>query len=134
SSVHPVFDYDTEHQQVNIRFEIDSGRRARFGPPVLLGDFTIPPPRVLTALKFRRWIIHTWKPVTQLRVRQGLDGVRKLLQKENRLEARVTLESMDYDVDTNRAITTMRIVAGPRISVNILGASVSRSTLRRLVP
>jgi outer membrane protein insertion porin family len=134
SSVYPVLDYDSVHQHVNIRFVIDRGRRARFGPPVLLGDFKMDPERVLRATKFRRWLIHTWKPVTQLRVRQGLDGVRSLLQKENRLEARVTLESMDYDVDTNRAITTMRIVAGPRISVNVLGASVSRSTLRRLVP
>ena len=61
---------------MNIRFEIDSGRRARFGPPVLLGDFKMSPERVLTATKFRRWLIHTWKPVTQTRVRQGLDGVR----------------------------------------------------------
>ena len=36
--------------------------------------------------------------MTQLRVRQGLDGVRSLLQKENRLEAKVALESMNYDV------------------------------------
>ena len=43
STIHPVFDYDTEHQQINIRFEIDSGRRARFGPPVLLGDFKLDP-------------------------------------------------------------------------------------------
>ncbi len=134
SSVYPVLDYDSVHQHVNIRFVIDRGRRARFGPPVLLGDFKMDPERVLRATKFRRWLIHTWKPVTQLRVRQGLDGVRSLLQKENRLEARVALESMNYDVDTNRAITTMRVEAGPRISVNVLGASVSRSTLRRLVP
>ena len=115
SSVYPVLDYDSVHQHVNIRFVIDRGRRARFGPPVLLGDFKMDPERVLRATKFRRWLIHTWKPVTQLRVRQGLDGVRSLLQKENRLEARVALESMNYDVDTNRAITTMRIEAGPRI-------------------
>jgi outer membrane protein assembly factor BamA len=134
SSIHPVFDYDTEHQQVNIRFEIDSGRRARFGPPVLLGDFTIPPPRVLKALKYRRWLIHTWKPVTQLRVRQGLDGVRKLLQKENRLEGKVAMESMKYDVDTNRAIPTLRIDQGPRIQVSVLGAKVSQGRLRHLVP
>ena len=64
--------------------------------------------------------------MTQLRVRQGLDGVRCLLQKENRLEAKVALESMKYDVDTNRAIPTLRIDAGPRIQVNSLGAKVSQ--------
>src|ERR1035438_471353 len=33
SAIHPVFDYDPAHQQVNIRFEIDSGRSARSGTP-----------------------------------------------------------------------------------------------------
>jgi outer membrane protein assembly complex protein YaeT len=134
SAIHPVFDYDPAHQQVNIRFEIDSGRRARFGTPVLLGDFKMDPARVLTATKFRRWIIHTWKPVSQLRVRQGLDGVRALLQKENRLEAKVALESLNYDAEANQAIPTLRIDAGPRIQVSTIGAKVSQGMLRRLIP
>jgi outer membrane protein assembly complex protein YaeT len=134
STILPVFEYDPAHQQVHIRFDIDSGRRARFGEPVLLGDFKLDPARVLTATRFRRWIIHTWKPVTQLRVRQGLDGVRALLQKENRLEAKVALESLKYDAATNRAIPTLRIDAGPRIQVNTAGVKISASRLRRLIP
>jgi outer membrane protein insertion porin family len=134
SNIHPVFDYDPAIQQVNIRFVIDSGRRARFTMPVLLGDFKLSPERVLTATRFRRWLIHTWKPVTQTRVREGVDGVRRLLQKEDRLEGKVAVESMKYDVETNRATPTLRIDAGPRIQVNTLGAKVSRGTLRRLVP
>ncbi|MEO8368526.1 MAG: outer membrane protein assembly factor BamA [Candidatus Solibacter sp.] len=134
STIRPVFDYDAEHQQINIRFEIDSGKRARFGTPLLTGDFKLDPERVLHATKFRRWIIHTWKPVTQLRVRQGLDGVRSLLQKENRLEAKVGLESMRYDAETNQAIPTLRIDAGPQIQINTIGASVSKGKLRKLIP
>ena len=134
SAIHPVFDYDPVHQQVNIRFEIESGRRARFGTPVLLGDFKMDPARVEKATRFRRWIIHTRKPVTQLRVHQGLDGVRDLLQKEDRLEAKVALESMNYDAAANLAIPTLRIEAGPRIQVNTVGASVSQGMLRRLIP
>src|SRR5215471_13833134 len=53
SSIRPVFDYDTDHQQINIRFEIDSGKRARCGPPVLTGDFKLDPDRVLHATKYR---------------------------------------------------------------------------------
>jgi outer membrane protein insertion porin family len=134
SAIHPVFDYDPVHQQVNIRFEIESGRRAHFGTPVLLGDFKMDPARVLTATKFRRWIVHRWKPVSQLRVRQGLDGVRALLQKENRLEAKVALESLTYDPAAHQAIPTMRIEVGPRIEVNTIGAKVSHSKLQRLIP
>src|SRR5205085_370248 len=68
SHLQPVFEYDSSHQQVNIRFEISSGPRARFGPPVLIGDLKMEPARIVTATKFRRWILNTWKPITQLRV------------------------------------------------------------------
>ena len=122
------------HQQVNIRFVINSGRRARFGPPVLVGNFNLDPKRVLRVTDFRRWITGSWKPVTQVRVRSGLEGVRSLLQKDNRLQGTVALESMKYDVDTNRATPTLRIEAGPQIRVNTIGAKVSQSTLRRLIP
>src|SRR5205085_3385910 len=134
SAIHPVFDYDAVHQQVNIRFEVDSGRRARFATPVLLGDLKLPPEKVIGATRFRRWLIHTWKPVTQVRVRQGLDGVRALFQKEQRLEAKVALESMTYDPQTNRALPALRIEAGPRIQISAIGASLSQKKLRRYVP
>ncbi len=134
--IHPVFDWETarDYQQVNIHFEIDSGRRARFAEPVLTGDLKMSPDRILDATAFQRWLIHTWKPVTQTRVRQALDGVRSLYQKENRLEAKVSLESMSYDPETNRAVPTLRIDAGPRIEVRTIGLDLSQKKLRRYVP
>ncbi len=134
SHLRPVFDYDNDHQQVSIRFEVDSGPRARFSPPVLIGDLKMEQSKILTATKFRRWIFHTWKPVTQLRIRQGLDGVRALYQKENRLESKVSLESMKYDAEANRAIPTLRIDAGPRIQVHTVGAKLSQGKLKRYIP
>ena len=80
-------------------------------------------------------MIHTWKPVTQLRVRQGLDGVRSLLPEERTgWRPRSRSNRMDYDSETNRAMPTLRIDAGPRIQVKPSGAKVSQSKLRRLVP
>jgi outer membrane protein assembly complex protein YaeT len=132
--VHPVFEYDTDHQQINIRFEITSGRRAHFGPPVLEGDLQLDKERIIHATKFRRFLIHTWKPMTQLRMRQALDGVRSLYQKQDRLEAKVALQSTSYDAATNTAIPMFHIDAGPRISINTIGASISRGKLKSLVP
>jgi outer membrane protein insertion porin family len=136
ASVRPVFDWDTgkDYQQVNLRFEIDAGPRARFGPPDLLGDLKVPPAKVMAATRMQRWLIHTWKPVTQTRVRQALDGVRSLYEKENRLEAKVTLDSMQYERESNRAIATLRIDAGPRIQVNTIGMDISQRKLRRYIP
>ena len=86
-----MFDWETDkdYQQMNIRFDVDSGPRARFTTPVLVGDLKMDQQTICRRTKFRRWLIHTWKPMTQTRVRQGLDGVRSLYQKENRLEAKV---------------------------------------------
>ena len=134
SSIRPVLNYDAAHEQVNFRFEVDSGRRAHFASPVLIGDLKMDPKNILTAAKFQRWIIHTWKPVTQTRVRQGLDGIRSLYQEENRLEAKVTLDSLKYDPQTNSALPTLRIDAGPRIEVRTIGAKISRTKLQRYVP
>lgn len=135
-SIHPVLDWDTgkDYQQVNIRFDIDSGSRAHFTTPVFEGDLKMEKARVLKATNFRRWVIHTWKPVTQTRVRHALDGVRSLYQKSNRLEARVSLDSMRFEPDANVAVPTLRVDAGPRINVNTIGAKVSQGKLRRYIP
>jgi outer membrane protein assembly complex protein YaeT len=133
-AIRPVFDYDSQYQQVHIRFEVDSGPRARFTSPTLHGDLKMDPTRIIAATKWRRWLLHTWKPVTQTRVRQGTGGVESLYQKDNRLEAKVTLEQMRYDTETQSALPTLRIDAGPRIQVNAIGASISQKKLRQYVP
>ena len=60
--------------------------------------------------------------------------VRALYQRENRLEARVSLESMKYDPATNTALPTLKIEAGPRILVNTIGAKISKGQLQRYIP
>ncbi len=136
ATLHPVLDWESDrgYQQVNIRLDVDSGPRARFTTPVLEGDPKVPTDRILSATRFRRWMIHTWKPMTQTRVRQALDGVRGLYQKDNRLEAKVSLESMKFDPAQNSALPTLRIDAGPRIEVHTIGAKVSQGKLRRYIP
>jgi outer membrane protein assembly complex protein YaeT len=134
--VRPVFDWDTTAawQQLNIGFDVTGGPRARFTTPVLTGDLKMDADKILKATRFRRWLIGSWKPMTAQRVRQALDGVRALYEKENRLEANVSMESMKYDPETNNAIPTIRVQAGPRIQVNPIGASIGRGKLRQLVP
>jgi outer membrane protein insertion porin family len=134
ASIRPLFDYDTQHQQINIRFQIDSGRRARFANPEISGNLKMDLERIVRATRFRRWLIRTWKPITQTRVRQGIDGVRRLYQRDNRLEAKVQLETLRYDPNIFRGIPVIHIDAGPRIKVNTVGARLSGSRLRRLVP
>jgi outer membrane protein insertion porin family len=132
--IHPVFDYDNAHQQMNFRFQVDSGPRARFTTPVFSGDLKMDPARILDATGWRRWMFHSWKKVTQARVRDGLDAVRKLYEKDNRLEARISLNSLSYDPETDTALPRLTIEAGPRIEVRTIGANISQKNLARLVP
>ena len=134
ATIRPVFDYDSQYQQVHIRFEVDSGPRARFSEPALHGDLKMDPTRIVAATKWRRWLLHTWKPVTQVRVRDGTSGVAKLYQKEDRLEAKVELEQMPFDAETRSALPTLRIDAGPRIEVRALEADIPQKKLRQYVP
>jgi len=136
AKVAPVLDWVTgrDYQQVNIRFDVESGRRAHFSTPVLTGDLKMDVERINRATKFQRWIIHTWKPVTQTRVRQALDGVRSLYQKENRLQAKVSLDSMRYNPLTNEALPAIHVEAGPRIEVRTFGVNLSQKKLRRYIP
>ena len=115
---------DNRYQQMNIRFDVDARPACALRHTCAAGRSEMDPQRMLRATRFRRWIIHTWKPVTQTRVRQGIEGVRALYLKENRLEAKVSLESMQYDPETNSAIPTLRIDAGPRIDVRTVGAKL----------
>ena len=136
SKIRPVFDWDTgrQYQQVNIRFIVDSGPRARFTTPSFTGDLKMDAARVAHAMHLQRFLIHTWKPMTQTRVRQGVNGVRKLYEDEHRLEAKVSLDRVQYDAESRRASPQLTIDAGPRIEVRTIGAKISTKDLRRLVP
>jgi outer membrane protein assembly complex protein YaeT len=136
SRIQPDYDFEStaEYQQVNVSFGVESGRRARFAMPVFTGDLKMDAGRILKATKFRRWLLGSWKPMTAQRVRAALEGVRSLYEKDNRLEAKVTLESVKYDPETNSALPTIHVEAGPRIQVNPIGSDISRSRLRKLVP
>ena len=132
--IHRVFDYDAAHQQVNVRLRVDSGPRARFTTPVLRGDPKVAPEKLVARTGWRRWILNSWKPITQARVREGLDDIRKLYLKEDRLQAKVSLDSLEFDPETRRGQPALTIDAGPRIAVRTIGANISQKNLRRFVP
>ena len=91
--------------------------------------------QIARATKFRRWLIHTWKPMTQTRVRQGAGG-RSLALPERPTAWRPRSRSNPCSTTPKpiRAIPTLQIDAGPRIEVRSVGAKLSRKTLQRYIP
>ncbi|MGC8794125.1 MAG: POTRA domain-containing protein, partial [Bryobacteraceae bacterium] len=113
-------EYDPKTQQVNIRFEIESGPRARYAPPEVSGSPERPLNKLVKVTRWKGWLC--WKPVTESRTQDGLERLRRSYQKEDRLAARVTLTGMKYQPETKRAQPRLEINAGPRIRVEVEGA------------
>ena len=135
SRISPRFDTEPRIEQINFRFDVDAGPRAVLARPVITGDPQRPILSLVNATRWRRLRgLFGWRPATDARVQNGLERVRNLYEKSDHLMARVSLEKMDYNPQTNRATPTVAIDAGPRVSVRTSGAKVSQGRLRQLLP
>jgi outer membrane protein insertion porin family len=132
SHTQPRYTYDPKTDQVLVDFVAEAGRRADYASPAVVGEPIIPVEKVISATKWKGWF--GWRPVTHSRTQKGLQNVRKQYQKQDRLMARVTLEKLAFDEDTKTVQPTLRIRAGPKVSVNTIGARLSRGKLQRLIP
>ena len=132
--VKPEIEYTDTANQVDINFVITSGKRARFTEPRLSGNYQLPLRQIIKATKWKRLFRNAWQPITQSRVRHGLEGVRAKFEKSDRLLATVQLKSLVYDKESRSATPTLDIQAGPRVTVRAVGAKVKRGTLKDSVP
>ncbi len=127
-------EYDPRTQQAHVHLMVESGPRARYRTPVLLGELQMAVEKIVAATKWKRRWVGGWRPVNQVRTRQGADSVRQKYEKQQRLMATVQLESMDYDADTRRVTPVLNIDAGPLVDIKPVGAKVSNKTMRENVP
>jgi outer membrane protein insertion porin family len=124
-----------EAQQVDVRFLIEPGGRAKFDRPVLKGNLVWPEEKIINATGWKRFSgLLGWKTVTESKVGQGIDRIRNFYQKRDHLMAKVGLDQMEYRRKENRAIPQITIDAGPKVIIQAKGADVSRGRLRQLVP
>ncbi len=130
--VEPEYDYEPATQQVNIRFRVTTTNRARYETPEVTGNLERPPREIVKATHWKGWL--GWKKVTEARTQDGVKRVRQSYQKEDRLEARVALDNLNWNRDTNRVKPTLNVDAGPRIRVEVTGAKLSRGKMRQMIP
>ncbi len=124
---------DTE--QVDVTFDVDTGKRAHFAPPVVKGQPNKPLNEIIGATRWRRLFgIGGWREVTESRVQNGLDRIRRSYQKKEFLQAKVALDQMEYNDDTNTAVPILTIEGGPKVIVRVNGAKVSGGKRRQLLP
>jgi outer membrane protein assembly complex protein YaeT len=125
-------------QEANIRFTVLTGDRARFAGVVFAGNFTKPKEALIRSTRWRRHFafvqLRGWREVTDSLVQGGVGNLRKTFQKSDRLQAKVTLDDLDYDASTNAVTPSITIENGPLVEVQTTGAKVSKGRLRQLIP
>ncbi len=137
-----TFRYDLDRnpstEEVGVRFQLNSGPRARFDGVNLTGTFDRPADKIIRATRYRRGIafiqLPGWSLATEDRVQTGIERVRKDFQNQNRLQVKVTLDRLEYHDKTNTVTPTIMIDNGPLVEVQTSGAKVSQGKLRQLIP
>jgi len=121
-----------------VYFDVDTGYRAHFDGVELAGQINRSKESAVKATGWHRGFgpvrIPGWREVTESRVQTGVERLRKDFQKGDRLEAKVTLDKLDYHPDTNTATPYLTIESGPIVEVRTIGTKVSSGRLRELVP
>jgi outer membrane protein insertion porin family len=129
--------YKPEYEQVNITFNIDPGKRARFEQPAISGDPKRSKSSIVRATRWKRLyglFGLGWQPVTNARVRSGVDNIRRYYENRGLLQSKVTLARLDYHEDSNAVEPYIEIQEGPGIVVRVEGANIGKGKLTELVP
>ena len=125
-------------EEASVHFQLDSGERARFDGINLKGTFVRSADRIRRDTGWHRGFgpitLPGWRNVTENRVQTGLEHARRAFQNANRLEAKVTLGTLDYHDKTNTVTPTLTIDNGPLIKVSAMGAKITQGRLRQLIP
>jgi outer membrane protein insertion porin family len=126
--------YDQQTSQVGLRFDITTGKRARFEPPEISGNAGRPSASILRATHWQRlYGLLGWQQVTAARVRSGVDNIRNYYEKRDLLQSQVTLRR-EYAAESNTVKPVIVIDPGSHVVVHVIGAKFSRSQLKQIVP
>lgn len=126
---------DPETEQTEVQFEVEPGPRARFSDPILRGTTSRTPKDIIKATGWKRWWgLGGYKPVTENRVENGIQKIRRSLEKKDFLLSRVTLLGMEWKPESKVAVPTIEIEDGQRVDLEIKGVRLSKAQRRSLIP
>ncbi len=132
--VEPHIEYDSTTQQANLRFEVVASPRARYRQPQLSGDLKLTPEEIISATRWRRFLLSGWRTVDGNRTRKGLDRVRSRYEDRDLFLSSVELKLMNYDSDSHTVAPVLEIQAGPKVTVQTTGAKFSSGKLKQDIP
>uniref|UniRef100_A0A372ITZ2 Outer membrane protein assembly factor n=1 Tax=Paracidobacterium acidisoli TaxID=2303751 RepID=A0A372ITZ2_9BACT len=120
---------DAANSQVNVQFQVHTGKQARVGDVQTEGD------RGMDLKTFRKkGRLKEGSKVNRDTVSRALAGLRKQYQKKERLEADLAMQSKTYQQTANHLNYKFTANQGPVIRIRVNGAKLSSGKIRNLVP
>jgi outer membrane protein insertion porin family len=118
-----------DRHEMDVVVEVTPGRRAKLSTVNINNQSPFPQKEVRGRLKLKRGT-----QVTSERINRGTERLRTHLVSSGYLEARVAASRGDYDPNSDTLPLRVDVVAGPRVSVKVIGAKISAREIRKLVP
>ncbi|MCX6597103.1 MAG: BamA/TamA family outer membrane protein [Acidobacteria bacterium] len=126
---------DAATSLVNIEYQVTPGRRARFAAPKVTGQTQLTADAVARASGWQRlWGWAGYRSVTEQRVSQGVQRIRKALEKRGYLMSSVTLRGLEWQPGAGVAVPTIEINDNMPVDVQVEGVKMSAGLIRKLVP
>jgi len=129
ATIKPFYEWDPHNQQVKVQFVVESGKPARVGLVNVIGAPGYSAEEIRNIGKLR-----SGDKVTAARLTRALQRLRKRYQKQDRLEAQVTMTQRIYHPETNLLDYTFEINRGPLVDVKLEGAKLRRGLVKKYVP
>ena len=116
-------------RQMDVTFHVVAGALARVGEVKIHGDSGIPDEKIRSITKLK-----AGNKVSADNVSRALERLRKHYQKNDHLEAQVSIADREYHSDTDRLDYIFTVEEGPKVRIATEGEKISQRELKKLVP
>lgn len=139
ATVEPKLETDKTHGVVNVVYDINLKRRAKFGKLNITGVGEPQARRLAASLhairaRIKGAYLKPGKTYTNKKLQAAIAYMQQEMGKQHFLAARVKLISTLYNPETNRADITVQVTQGPVINIKLAGAHVWGRTQKKLIP
>jgi outer membrane protein insertion porin family len=118
-----------ENRQMDIVVNVHTGVRARVGAVHLTNNTEFADRDLI-----RRLRMNPGREITSTRIQNGTSRIRNFLVKRGHLGGRAAVRRGTYDAAQNTVDLSLDVSEGARVRVEVVGARLSNSDIKRLVP
>ncbi len=129
ATIVPEYTRHPDTQQIEIIFRVTPGPQAKVGKVTIESGPGVTVEQVMDIAH-----LHPGNDASSQRTDSALQRLRKHFQKQDHLEAQVSLTKRTYHPETNTLDYAFAFRPGPVVDVRVEGASVSRRVLKKYIP